>query len=73
MNLLTKLFFLNLLSFAALIKSVKAVEIDLQKYCLVTVQDHKQEYSIFVPRRNLQSIIDQLNVVETDCKIEENS
>lgn len=68
-NFLSKTFFLSIIVLA-FSKSARGVEIDRQNFCSLTVKDYLQEYRILVPRPNVKSILDQLNVIGINCRNE---
>ena len=50
--------------------SAQAITIDSEEYCSLKVQDGREVYNILVPRPNVKSINEQLNVIGINCRNE---
>ena len=72
-NFLVKNIFLSAVILISISKSAQAVKINRQNFCSLTVRDYKQEYTIFVSRLYLKSVIEQLNVIGINCRNETSS
>lgn len=70
MHTLSKLFWISAISATLFSTVAEAIEINQKNYCSLTIQDHEQVYKIFVPRQNVKSISDQLNVMGINCRNE---
>ena len=70
MHFLSKLFWTTAIIATLFPTVVGAIEIDRKTYCQLTVANRKQTYKILVPRENVQSVREQLNVVGINCRNE---